>query len=118
MEDHGSTSLCECNICYEYLPGDDFVHLPCCAEKRICRRCVDCLTIPLCPYCRRPLAMLSHLRMATSYTPFNQFLYNQQAQFMAEMGMVDEIDCRLLDSRILRRRIRRLRKLQMRQIRP
>lgn len=106
--------IIECPICYEQTSADQFIELTCCIDKQICRFCLDCLTIPICPYCRRRLPHVEGRRMAASYTEVPSFLYNRQAEFMADIGLVDDIDCRLLDSRILRRRIRRLRKLQMR----
>jgi hypothetical protein len=46
----------------------------------------------------------------------SHFLIIEQARFLADHNMIDDsIDPRIIDSRILRRRIRRIRRLQYRE---
>lgn len=108
----------ECNICYESVSSDHFFILGCCRGKGICKDCLECLRIPLCPYCRSIIPEVKNnpkYRMACSYVPVSNFMLYEQANFLSHHGLVEEtIDPRHIGSRILRRRIRRLRRLQMR----
>jgi len=106
-------SVSECTICYEKCHEDNFFSLECCLDKRICRACLGCLTVPLCPYCRKIIPVIKDdpkYRISRSYTEnsslFVSHLYDDEEEL---------IDPRTLDSRILRRRMRRLRKLQLRE---
>lgn len=96
----------ECTICFEQVIPDDFFILRCCKEKKICSKCLDCLRVPLCPYCRKIIPGLENdpkYRLCIS-CPESSF-YGQERMM---------IDPRFLQSRILRRRLRRFRRLQMR----
>ena len=109
----------ECYICYESICHADIFFLDCCVGKHVCTSCLQCLTVPLCPFCRAVIPEIRHdprYRQSQSYVDVNHFLLMEQAHFMAHHGIVDEsIDPRFIESRILRRRIRRLRRLQMRE---
>lgn len=106
----------DCHICYEKVASVHF--LSCCKEKQICQSCLNCLRVPLCPYCRSVIPEIRkdpRYNLSCSYVPVSQYLIDQQANLLAHHGMADAtIDPRLIGSRILRRRLRRLRKLQMR----
>ena len=103
----------ECRICYYQFPPEDFFELKCCRDKRICTLCLNCLRIPLCPYCRSIIPEIQdRCRLSQSFAPVSHYLLQMQADFLTTEGIeVDpQLDLRLLDSRILRRRIRRLRR--------
>ena len=104
--------MTECNICYE--TSDDVVRLKCCNEtKHICFSCVNCLTSPICPYCRKEIdeSCLPYMNEASKvpssapvsisapvYT-FDDFIHDERIinPYLYE------------DSRRLRRQMRRLR---------
>ena len=47
----------ECNICYlDADSSSEIITLKCCNNsKKICIKCIYCLTTPICPYCRKDL---------------------------------------------------------------
>lgn len=120
MGEEMTAVVIECTICYHKHHHDDFHVLECCRGKQICRECLACLTVPLCPYCRERIPGVQGTRLASSYVDLRRSpILRLQAHFLADEGLLpdddsDLLDPRLLDSRILRRRMRRLRKLQLR----
>lgn len=94
----------DCGICYSVLPPDAFYTLTCCKNNHACKDCIDLLLVPLCPFCRARLSLPAK-RMAISLPssgPTHEF-------------WIDPMDVLYTDSRILRRQMRRLRKLQDRE---
>jgi hypothetical protein len=108
----------ECMICYEQAFPEDFFILSCCKEKKICHKCLDCLKVPMCPYCRSVIKEIKNnpkYRLSYSYMPVSNHLLMEQTFFLAHHNILDDtIDPRMISSRILRRRLRRMRRLQMR----
>lgn len=97
----------ECNICYFNYPIDDFFVLQCCKNNNVCKQCINLLTTPLCPFCRTKISELSDKRMAYSY-PNTSHIPNLDY-------FINPYDDTYIDSRILRRQMKRLRKLQERE---
>ena len=93
--------------------------LRCCREKQICTSCLQCLHAPLCPFCRSVIPEIQNdprYHCSQSFIEVSHFLIIEQARFLADHNMIDDsIDPRIIDSRILRRRIRRIRRLQYRE---
>ena len=110
----------ECAICYEHALSDDFFILSCCKEKKICQKCLDCLKVPMCPYCRSVIPEIKNnpkYRLSQSFVPVPHHLLLEQTFFLAHHNLPPDhhtLDPRLITSRILRKRIRRIRRLQMR----
>jgi len=100
----------ECTICYERVAGDQVFRPRCCIGKVICVSCLRRLLTPRCPYCRSMIPEIQdRFQSSQSFIEVNHHLIEEQAIFMADHGLVDDtLDPRLIDSRILRRRIRRL----------
>ena len=102
----------ECNICYETpCERSESILLECCnRSKRICISCINCLTTPICPYCRSKLPSNCLLYMnetnniSTSEPTQTTFTWEQ---FLEEENIINPY--LYDDSRRLRRQIRRLR---------
>lgn len=108
----------ECNICYE--SGNintELISLRCCMNtKKICIKCIKCLTVALCPYCRSNLddecsAYIHQDIIARSaptpninYINFDPYSFDD---FIREEHVIDPSNYN--DSRRLRRQMRRLR---------
>lgn len=110
VEDNQEYSY-ECNICYE-TPYDisDSIQLVCCnGSKKICISCIDCLTTPICPYCRKKLPddcipYINETCNISRSEPTPTFTWEH---FLEEENIINPY---LYDnSRRLRRQIRRLR---------
>jgi hypothetical protein len=97
----------ECNICYFDYPHNDFFVLQCCKNNNVCKQCINLLITPLCPFCRTIISELSDKRMAYSY-PTNSHISNNDY-------FINPYDDTYIDSRILRRQMKRIRKLQERE---
>ena len=103
----------ECTICYERCHQDDFFILNCCHEKKMCHGCLESLRMPLCPFCRRVIPEIKEdpkYRMATSLPETSSFLFMHYSHHHHNHN-----DNQLFQSRILRRRMKRLRKLELRE---
>lgn len=99
----------ECGICYFTYDASEFFNLNCCKNNHVCLNCIKLLTIPLCPYCRTRISGLennNNYRISISY-PTPSLIQNDY--------IIDPRDDMYLDSRILRRQMKRLRKLQERE---
>ena len=102
----------ECNICYEdpYDISLSFV-LDCCnRSKRICMSCINCLTTPICPYCRHelPQQCIPYLNEKTNNVSTSEPLpILSWEHFIQEESSINPYLYE--DSRRLRRQIRRLR---------
>ena len=102
----------ECNICYE-IPCDislSFV-LDCCNHsKRICMSCINCLTTPICPYCRHKLPdkCIPYLNEETNNLSVSEPIpIISWEHFIQEENSINPYLYE--DSRRLRRQMRRLR---------
>ena len=104
----------ECAICYYETPPDKFYDLSCCGNKnRVCRDCIDLLLVPLCPFCRTRMEGLPDRSDPTP--PFRGAVSLDAYTLLPPMYSLNPMDDSLLDSRILRRHMKRLRKLQERE---
>lgn len=116
--DISNTNIKECNICYEiYNDSNDLINLTCCNNsKNICINCIECLTTPICPYCRKPLhhecmkylnENLSRVtQSAPAYYTERTISYSWN-DFLEDEYIINPYYYE--DSRRLRRQIRRLR---------
>jgi len=96
--------MSECTICYDQRREDDFFTLTCCHEKQICSACLRCLVTPQCPYCRGVIPQIKddpRYRMAHSAPSAPSYMMMERTE--------------RIESRILRRQMKRLRKLEMRE---
>ena len=118
--EHDSSNSNECNICYENgLASNQIINLSCCKNsKQICIKCINCLTTPLCPYCRNKLddkclPFLQQERNVSRSEPngsINIELYQNPYSFEDFLSEEHIINPYLYEnSRRLRRQIRRLR---------
>ena len=118
--EHESSNLNECNICYDNsVASNQIIKLSCCKNsKQICITCINCLTTPLCPYCRKKLddkclPFLKEDRNVSQSEPngsFNIGLYQNPYSFEDFLSEEHIINPYLYEnSRRLRRQIRRLR---------
>ena len=109
----GVVDVSDCNICYETVyEKNNLITLTCCNNtKKICVKCINCLTTPICPYCRNKIAdsCIPYLNEQTTITqsePVPHYLYSWE-DFLTDEHVINPnlYD----DSRRLRRQIRRLR---------
>ena len=110
--------ISECNICYEECKNSNtLINLKCCMNtKKICIKCINCLTVALCPYCRsdlddeckvyinEPLISRSAPERIETFIGSNPYSFDD---FIREEHVIDP--SLYNDSRRLRRQIRRLR---------
>lgn len=76
--------LYECNICYEKLNDNQVINLKCCnSTKNICIECLNYLTTPLCPYCRKKMdnSVIPYLNNITNINNSISFSENQYSYF-------------------------------------
>ena len=121
----------ECNICYDNSVDCEMITLNCCNHtKHICIRCVNCLSKPICPYCRKKIddKCIPYLQQIdernysqsepVSGSDLDEFLIQENRDFIESYNYSFEdflseeniINPYLYDnSRRLRRQIRRLR---------
>lgn len=96
-----------CNICY--IEKEDLNILECCKNtKKICNECLDCLTRPICPYCRQSLPTNLTKNIEPSSCP-NYTMSNWMSNESRYL-LIDPNSQEYSDSRILRRQIRRMRR--------
>lgn len=99
----------ECGICYYEVATEKFHDLTCCENhNRMCTYCLELLLVPLCPFCRTRIPGLpekNEFRGAVSLDTYT---------LLPPMYALNPLDDSYLDSRILRRQMKRLRKLQER----
>lgn len=80
----------ECTICYYKYLEEDFFALKCCSNK-ICKDCLECIQVPLCPYCRNVIKEIK-----------------DDSKYKLSISLTDNIiNNTFFDSRIRRRQIRR-----------
>lgn len=108
----------ECNICYESCnKNEELISLRCCMNtKKICIKCIKCLTVALCPYCRSELDEECSIYIGNestsrsvpvthnNYIDFDPYSFDD---FIREERVIDPSNYN--DSRRLRRQMRRLR---------
>ena len=105
-----------CDICYEDSDDLDYlVNLKCCNNtKNICIKCINCLTNPVCPYCRKKIddKCIPYLSQDNNIFIFNSEPINYYLNHYSWYDFLNEeniINPNLYDnSRRLRRQIRRL----------
>ena len=126
--------MLECRICVFSYDESEFHFLKCC-NQNICLKCLDCLTVPLCPYCRTTIDELKNNKIykqgysyddsLNDYTITqiiqqndNSLTRRQQAYSHPQPNTffqyIDPYDPNLIDSRLLRRKIRKYRKIRER----
>ena len=57
-----------CTICYESRPPIKFFYLSCCGNNKICSYCLENLSIPKCPYCRQTIEGFNNKKSKTKDT--------------------------------------------------
>jgi len=90
----------ECDICF--LKSNYFYNLPCLCKNNICMDCFELLPKPNCPFCRYTL----NISKSASST------INNYPLILYDSMIYDDME---IEYRSLRRQIRRIRKLQMRE---
>ena len=101
----------DCSICYfTFSSHKQFHELQCCKNNLICLHCVELLLSPVCPFCRAPMPHLSYKnpKLLSSSVPTTSTIYWNDLQ----LNPFDDV---YTDSRILRRQMKRIRKLQERE---
>ena len=119
--EQGSGAINECNICYDNgIDESNIIKLSCCKNsKQICVKCINCLTTPLCPYCRKKLDKncLAYLQIDKNisrsepiHSSYNIEMYQNPYSFEDFLSEEHIINPYLYEnSRRLRRQIRQLR---------
>ena len=119
--EQGSNAKNECNICYDIgIDESNIIKLSCCKNsKQICVKCINCLTTPLCPYCRKKLdkKCLAYLQIDKNISrsepinsSYNIEMYQNPYSFEEFLSEEQIINPYLYEnSRRLRRQIRQLR---------
>jgi hypothetical protein len=98
----------DCGICYFTFSDSEFFQLTCCKNNNVCSQCINLLTTALCPFCRARIPSLPDKRLAISYQENVSIAYSPNFR-------INPLDDNFLDSRILRRQMKRIRKLQERE---
>ena len=105
-----------CDICFYEMGRDELFILQCCKNNSMCLKCLDLLTKSLCPFCRTPFEY-DKPRISRSYEePLSWVSSHDQYFFTDPYTPINPYDDYYTDSRILRRAIKRLRKLQEREL--
>lgn len=107
----------QCDICYEDANDSvTLINLKCCNNtKNICIKCINCLTNPVCPYCRKNIdnSCIPYLNPDNNIFMFNSEPINYYLNDYSWYDFLNEeniINPNLYDnSRRLRRQIRKLR---------
>ncbi len=113
LETSNNESL-ECNICYlDAESNSEIITLKCCNNsKKICIKCIYCLSTPICPYCRKKLdeeclPYLNNDNKTCHSEPIPNVPLYSWNDFLAEEYIINPYLYE--DSRRLRRQIRQLR---------
>lgn len=94
-----------CNICYEL---SETIVLQCCnSTKHICNNCLECLTKPICPWCRQDLPEKLIKEKMISSSCIDD--YNNYLEIETDYLLINPYDPEFYDSRILRRTMRNIR---------
>tara|TARA_Y100000389_G_scaffold144831_1_gene143239 strand:+ start:6768 stop:7256 length:489 start_codon:yes stop_codon:yes gene_type:complete len=110
--DSDGSSDYSCNICYEDdISEENIIKLSCCNESKIiCIKCVNLLTTPICPYCRKNIdsRCIPYFAQDNNIYVFNSDpSHYSWSNFLREENIINP---NLYEnSRRLRRQIRRLR---------
>jgi len=103
----------ECGICFYEVSVEKFFDLPCCQNRnRMCKYCLELLLVPLCPFCRTRIPGLPDREDPTR---FRGGVSLDAYTLLPPMHVLNPLDDSYVDSRILRRQMKRLRKLQERE---
>jgi len=121
----------DCDICCFPQTLSEFYNLSCCKNNKVCNSCIKLLTVALCPFCRQIIPNLDNKRVAVSCnnTEYDLAYYSNlyNTTYQDNMGnqtntntnyqyyLINPLDDHYTDSRILRRHIRRMRKLEERE---
>lgn len=119
----------ECDICCFSQTLSDFYSLSCCKNNKVCNSCIKLLTVALCPFCRQIIPNLDNKRLALScnstdrdleyysnlYNTTYQNSFDNNLSINHQSYLINPLDDSFTDSRILRRHIRRIRKLEERE---
>jgi len=120
----------DCDICYFSQSPDCFYQLDCCKNNKVCTGCIDLLTVALCPFCRKIIPNLENKQTSISCstdmsdleyysrlynTTYTNNIDNTDANINYQYYLINPLDDYYADSRILRRHIRRMRKLEQRE---
>ena len=95
-----------CDICYEL---SQLIGLKCCNNtKKICNNCLECLTKPICPWCRQdlPQELIKKQMIATSCVNNYGEYFRDETNYL----LINPYDTEYNDSRILRRTMRNIRR--------
>ena len=106
----------DCDICYVAVKPSCMISMTCCNDsKNICRDCLKCLKVAVCPFCRQDLDL--KLVPNAEYSSSLPNIYSLQLdQEESDYYLIDPYQ--IQDSRALRRQIRSARRRQMRFQRP
>lgn len=119
--EQGFNAKNECNICYDNgIDESHIIQLSCCNNsKQMCIKCINCLTTPLCPYCRKKLdkKCLAYLQIDNNISrsepinsSYNIEMYQNPYSFEEFLSEEHILNPYLYEnSRRLRRQMRRLR---------
>ena len=103
----------ECGICFYEVVVEKFFDLPCCQNRnRMCQYCLELLLVPLCPFCRTKIPGLPEREDPNR---FRGGVSLDAYTLLPPMYSLNPMDDSYTDSRILRRQMKRLRKLQERE---
>lgn len=103
----------ECGICFYEVAREKFFDLVCCGNNnRMCKYCLELLLVPLCPFCRTRIPGLPDKEDAMQ---FRGAISLDSYTLLPPMYALNPMDDSYVDSRILRRQMKRLRKLQERE---
>ena len=95
-----------CEICYV---DNNTIYLDCChRSKKICYQCLDCLKVPICPWCRQTLPV----NLQTKTMQISQSCPESYDDYLASeirYLLINPYDPDYQDSRILRRALRNIR---------
>lgn len=108
--------MIECSICCFSWDTNEMLSLDCC-KNEVCNSCIDSLVVPICPYCRSVIPELRENKIYKQGYSYNDSLNDYTiSQLLQHEETVRSMDDTHIESRILRRKIRRIRKLREREI--
>ena len=101
-----SDNLNICEICYV---DSNTIYLDCCHKsKKICFTCLNCLKVPICPWCRQTLPVnLQTEKMQISQSCPES--YDDYLESEIQYLLINPNDPEYQDSRVLRRALRNIR---------
>lgn len=106
FDDKNNNNNCLCEICYE---SKQSIQLKCCNNtKKICDYCLECLTTPICPWCRKKLPdnLIKENMESKSLPDDYDSYFNHERQYL----LINPDDPEYADSRVLRLALRNIRR--------